>query len=98
MLCKFCKRDIEEDSIFCRYCGEKVQRNKKKAKEELNVPKPERTAAGLYRGRPMVNGTRVTIIESSEAAYYARARALKAGLIAEAAKGPKRVLGDLIDK
>lgn len=98
MLCKFCKRDIEEDSIFCRYCGEKVQRNKKKVKEEVSVPPPKKTALGKYRGRVMVDGVRTLIIEDTEDAYYIRAKAVKAKMLEQAKNKPKAKLCDLIDK
>ena len=37
MNCKYCKREIEDDSVFCRFCGERVQRAKRKPKEEIPV-------------------------------------------------------------
>lgn len=98
MNCKYCKREIEDDSVFCRFCGERVQRAKRKPKEEIPVPAPTITPSGKYRGRLMVDGKRVYVTEDTEAAYYIRARAVKAGLIQEAKAKPKNALGDLIDK
>ena len=37
MLCKNCKRDIDDDSIFCKWCGEKQIRERRK-KGEVKVP------------------------------------------------------------
>ena len=87
MICKFCKKTIEDDSIFCRFCGEKVVRTRKK-KEEVKVPPPVLQPSGKYMGRVMVNGQRVTITEATEAAYYVRARAIKSGMI-KAEKKPE---------
>lgn len=98
MNCKFCKKEIESDSVFCRFCGERVQRRQRKAKEEISVPAPTLTPAGKYRGRVMVDGRRVWITEDSEAAYYIRARAVKVGMIEQAKAAPKRTLEDLIRK
>ncbi|MBR0081580.1 MAG: tyrosine-type recombinase/integrase [Clostridia bacterium] len=98
MLCKYCKKEIENDSVFCRFCGERVQRARKKPKEEVPVPAPQLTASGKYRGRVMVAGQRVWITEDTEAAYYVRARAVKSGMIEQAKAAPKTTLGDLIDK
>ena len=98
MICRYCKKDIENDSVFCRFCGERVQRSKRKQKETVSVPKPELTPAGKYRGRLMVAGQRVYVTEDTEAAYYIRARAVKAGMIREAASAPKDTLRQLVDK
>ena len=98
MVCKYCKNEIEDDSIFCRFCGEKSIRARKKAKDQIVVPTPELTPSGQYRGRLMVNGQRVYVTEASEAAYYIRARAVKAGLIEQAKSAPKNVLRDIVDR
>jgi len=94
MNCKYCKKEIEPDSVFCRFCGERVQR-RRKPKEEITVPPPSVTPSGKYRGRVMVRGSRVWITEDTEAAYYIRARAVKAGMIQEA-KAPGDTLHELI--
>ena len=98
MICKYCKKEIESDSVFCRFCGERVQRAKRKPKEEVKVAPPTVTASGKYRGRVMVNGERVWITEDTEAAFYIRARAVKAGMIEQAKALPRDTLGDLIDR
>ncbi len=98
MVCKYCKKSIEDDSVFCRFCGERVQRARRKPKEEIKVAPPAVTKAGKYRGRVMVDGSRVWITEDTEAAYYVRARAVKARMIEQAAVKPKDTLGDLIDR
>jgi integrase len=95
MNCKYCKREIEPDSVFCRWCGERVQRAKRKPKEEVRVPPPKITASGKYRGRVMVRGSRVWITEDTEAAYYVRAKAVKAGMLKEAVE-PRDTLQELV--
>lgn len=98
MICKYCKKEIESDSVFCRFCGERVQRAKRKPKEEVKVAPPTVTSSGKYRGRVMVNGERVWITEDTEAAFYIRARAVKTGMIEQAKALPRDTLGDLIDR
>ena len=98
MICKFCNNEIENDSIFCRFCGEKVVRARRKPKAEISVPPPALTPSGKYRGRVMVNGQRVWITEDTEAAYYIRARAIKSGLIEQQKTTPGKTLGVLIDQ
>ena len=39
MVCKNYKRDIDDDSIFCKWCGEKQIRERRK-KGEVKVQKP----------------------------------------------------------
>lgn len=80
--------------MFCRFCGERVQR-RRKPKEEVTVPPPKVTPSGKYRGRVMVHGSRVWITEDTEAAYYVRAKAVKAGMLKEAVE-PKDTLQELI--
>ena len=94
MNCKYCKKEIEPDSVFCRFCGERVQR-RRKPKEEITVPPPSVTPSGKYRGRVMVRGSRVWITEDTEAAYYVRAKAVKAGMLKEAVE-PRDTLQELI--
>ena len=96
MICRYCKKEIEPDSVFCRHCGERVQRRRKK--EQIAVPAPQVTPSGKYRGRLMVHGERVYITEDSEAAYYIRARAVKAGMIERAKGSSGRTLGQVIDR
>ncbi len=97
MICKHCKKEIENDSVFCRFCGERIRRQRK-PKDEVSVAPPALTKSGKYRGRVMVDGNRVWITEDTEAAYYIRARAIKAGMIEQANKAPKDTLGQIIDR
>ena len=39
MVYKNCKREIDDDSIFCKWCGEKQIRERRK-KAEVRVPTP----------------------------------------------------------
>ena len=77
MLCRYCKREIEPDSIFCRYCGEKVARSRKK---QIRVPKPTQLADGTWVGQIMVDGVRQRVYGFSEKDYELNAKALKSGL------------------
>lgn len=91
MICKACKREIENDSIFCRYCGEKQIRERKK-KTEIKVPAPKQLPSGTWFGRITVDGERVSISAPTEKEYYAKARAVKAGLIESKKAQPKIAL------
>ena len=76
MKCKKCKRKIEENSLFCNWCG-----TKQITDGNVNVPKPTRLASGEYVGRVMVDGNRQRIKATTEAEYYRKARATKMELV-----------------
>lgn len=50
MLCKACKREISENSIYCNWCGEKQIRERKK-KGEIKVPNPRQLKSGNWKHR-----------------------------------------------
>lgn len=94
MKCRFCKREIPDNSIFCNWCGKKQL----KEKAEIKVPKPRRLASGQWFERVMVDGVRHAVYGDTEAEYYAAARALKSGLL-EAKKKPENItVAQAIDK
>ena len=96
MNCKYCKKEIPDESVFCLYCGEKVQRKKREKKKEIPVPKPRQLKSGTWFAQLMVEGQRVPVSAASEAEYYAKARALKSGML-EAAKPDNRLVRDLVN-
>lgn len=96
MKCKACKRQIDDDSIYCKFCGEKQIRERRK-KTEIKVPAPKQLPSGTWFGRITVSGQRVSISATSEAEYYAKARAAKAGLIKVAKSNPTLTVGQAID-
>ena len=96
MVCKNCKRAIDDDSIFCKWCGERQIRERRK-KGEVKVPKPRQLASGKWFAQVMVDGTRVPVSGDTEAEYRAKAAAIKTGLL-EAKKSPKdKTLSSTID-
>ena len=89
MLCKNCKRDIDDDSIFCKWCGEKQIRERRK-KGEVKVPKPRQLADGRWFAQVMIDGERHNAYGNTIAEYETNARALKQGLIkAKKAQNPR---------
>ena len=77
MKCKSCKRDIDADSIFCKWCGTKVVQSK----ADVSVPKPRQQKSGLWMAQVMVDGVRHTVKGKTEAEYYKKAAAVKSQLI-----------------
>ena len=96
MVCKNCKRDIDDDSIFCKWCGEKQIRERRE-KGVVKVPKPRQLASGEYIGQIMIDGQRHTVKGATLAEYEAKCKAYKAGVV-EVKRGAAGVtVGELVD-
>lgn len=78
MKCKNCKRQIDDDSIFCKWCG---QRQIKEARQEIRVPQPKQKPNGKWFIQLRMNGQSQYILEETEAKCRAKAVAIKSGLI-----------------
>ena len=72
MKCRNCKRKIEDNSIYCNWCGAKQIREK----EEVSVPVPRKIKSG-YTAQIMIDGKRQTVTAKTEKEYYQQARELK---------------------
>ena len=93
MICKSCKREIENDSIFCRFCGERQIRQKKK---EISVPKPTQAASGEWFAQIMIDGKRHRIKGATPEEYVAKARAFKLGLLENRKEVDRRSLHQIV--
>lgn len=91
MKCKYCRREIPDNSMFCNWCGKKQLKDK----TEISVPAPRRLKSGTWFAQVMVKGQRVPVSGDTEAEYYAKARAAKAGLL-EAKKPDNRLVKDAV--
>ena len=92
MKCKRCRRIIEDNSIYCNWCGHQQLT----ASNEVRVPVPRRKG-NQWVAQVTVDGERVYISGDTEDEYYAKARAAKAGMI-EAHKPDNRIVGDLVEE
>lgn len=90
MKCKKCKRQIEDNSIYCNWCGYRQIADG----VEMRVPTPKRKG-NTWFAQVMVSGERHYVSGGSEEEYYAKARATKSGLI-EATKPDNRIVKDLV--
>ena len=93
MKCRNCRRKIEDNSIFCNWCGAKQLREE----TEISVPRPRQLKSGEYSAQLMVDGKRFRVTQPTEAAYYAEARAVKAGLIKARDQPHRYQLGEILD-
>lgn len=96
MRCKYCKREIPEESVFCLYCGEKVQRKKREKKTEIKVPAPRQLPSGSWHIELRKEGASVT--EPTRDACLAKARAIRAGFLKSEKALPKQSLDSVIEK
>ena len=93
MRCKKCKRTIEDNSIYCNWCGYKQITDH----NEIRVPVP-RKKGNLYVGQITIDGRREFISAYTEEEYYDLARKAKT-LQIDIKKDPtKTTLGRVIDK
>lgn len=97
MLCRACKREIPENSIYCNWCGEKQIRERKK-KCEIKVPNPRQLKSGNWNIELAAEGQSVT--EPTRDLCIARARAIRAGFLETKAKEKRSpiTLGEAIDQ
>lgn len=79
MKCRHCKNEIPDELHFsyCGYCGEKLQRDRKK-KDEIKIPTPRKRGQKWYVD---LRREGVTVIEDTEAEAKAKAVAIRAGFV-----------------
>lgn len=95
MKCKKCKADIPDElhPVYCCYCGEKLQRERKK-KGEIKIPTPRKRGQKWYVD---LRREGVTVIEDTEAAAIAKAQAIRAGFVPVKKKAADVTLETAID-
>lgn len=94
MKCKNCKREIDSDSIYCKWCG---KRQIREAKKEIRIPEPKKQPSGKWFIQLRIGGQSYSVTEDTEAKCRAKAVAIKSGLIEEQKKGPRTTVGQEID-
>lgn len=79
MKCRKCKAELPDELHFtyCGYCGEKLQRERKK-KDEIKIPTPRQRGQKWYVD---LRREGVTVIEDTEAEAKAKAVAIRAGFV-----------------
>lgn len=77
MRCRNCKSEVEEGSVYCRFCGERLLRERRKKSQ---LPKDIRKLSdGSLSGKVMVKGHRIRIHATSEANFLAQMDAYRHG-------------------
>jgi hypothetical protein len=92
--CKFCKREIETNSIFCNWCGKK-QLKEKKRNGEIRIPKPKQLPSGSWH--IYLAAEKQPITEATKDLCEAKARAFRAGFLDRQKKLPTLTWSKAID-
>lgn len=93
MRCKKCRREIDQNSIYCNWCGHKQLT----ASNEIRVPVPQKRG-NKWAAQVTVEGERFYVDGNSEEEYYAKATAVKTRQLAIKKAAPRITLGAAIDK
>lgn len=95
MICKHCKNEIPDGSIFCNWCGERQVKERKK-KDAIKVPKARQLKSGKWNIELRAEGQSIT--EDTEELCIAKATAIRAGFLEQKKKAPPMSLGEAVDK
>ena len=95
MKCKICAREIPDNSLFCCWCGEKQQKERRR-KADIRIPAARQLKSGAWNIE--LRAEKQSITEPTKALCEAKARAVRAGFI-ELQKKPESItLTKAIDK
>lgn len=94
MKCRFCKREIEDNSIFCNWCGKK-QLKEKKSDGAIKIPKAKQLPSGSWH--IYLTAEKQPITEATKDLCEAKAMAFRAGFIEKQKKLPALTWSKAID-
>lgn len=95
MQCRCCKREIPENALFCCWCGEKQQKERRR-KADIRIPSARQLKSGAWNIELRAEGQSIT--EPTKALCEAKARAVRAGLLKIEKAPPKQSLKSVIRK
>lgn len=76
-VCRSCKNRVDDDSLFCKYCGQTFVKERRKKSQ---LPKDVRKLKdGSLSGQVMVKGRRIRILAKTEAQFLAQMDAYRHG-------------------
>lgn len=93
--CKSCKREIEDNSIFCNWCGKK-QLKEKKSDGAIKIPKAKQLPSGSWH--IYLAAEKQPITEATKDLCEAKAKAFRAGFIEKQRRLPAVTWSKAIDR
>lgn len=99
MICKNkgCRREIDADSVFCKWCGTRQVREQR-SKNTVHTPTARKLPSGSWACRVRVNGQDVSITRETKEEAIAEAMAIKHGLKSPDKPAVTMTLGEAIDR
>ncbi len=93
-LCRSCKNQVDDDSLFCKYCGHTFVKERRKKSQ---LPKDIRKLKdGSLSGQVMVKGRRVRIVAKTEAQFIAQMDAYRHGWLELPSSGHSMTVAEAI--
>jgi len=92
MKCKACKRKIDDNSIFCNWCGARQV----KEEQVIKIPEPKKLASGKWNVYLRAEGQSVT--EDTKEKCITKARAIRAGFLEAQKSAPKLTMAKAIER
>lgn len=94
MKCRACKNEIDDESIYCKWCGEKQVRTRRK-KGDIKVPEPVQLPSGAWRIQ--LRKENMSVTEATEALCVAKAKAIRAGFVEQSRRHKPLTVGEAMD-
>jgi len=95
MICKHCKNEIPDGSIFCNWCGERQVKERKK-KDAIKVPKARQLKSGRWNIELKAEGQSIT--EETEEMCVVKAKAIRAAFVEQKKKKVSKTVGEIVDE
>lgn len=101
MVCKGCKREIDDDSLYCKFCGRQQFKDHRKSKG-VSIPRPKKLKSGAWN--IWLDAEHVSVTESTAAKCEDKAKLIRKKYQAAKLLGlehpdmPVLSLGDAIDR
>lgn len=94
MKCRACKNEIDDESIYCKWCGEKQVRTRRK-KGDIKVPELVQLPSGAWRIQ--LRKENMSVTEATEALCVAKAKAIRAGFVEQSRRYKPLTVGEAMD-
>lgn len=92
MKCKKCKRPIEDNSVFCNWCGARQVKEQRSVK----VPEPRQLPSGNWTIQ--LRAEKISVTEPTAEKCRAKAAALRSGFVEKAKNAPRMTVAACVDK